>query len=622
MSEESDFSYSFQINTTGPTGSRPDGASSIPALDKALIAADEFRTIGVSGGLLLVGLSTGVQMVVQPQVELALKHCNVFRTLEGHARYLVSILPQLRGDVSDVVRVLGKVRESGLFIDADSFCERINSEVTECEALDSCSAFVITCDRPADAARLLESMLQNARLAQLKRLYLIDDSRDAQNAARNREAVEHFNLMSPTAMDYVGDAEQRQIVSRLVEALPEHKDAVDFLLDRARWGNLKTHGRARTLCLLLSVGERCVIMDDDVLCEALHADPKIEGVSLSTGVCQAVCYPTVQDWRREWRPGGFDPLLGHAQCLGLSLGRALRELGASPLQPGVMGDVSAQAFRAVNADSPVLVTQSGSVGDPGMRSNAWLIFLAPGDIQQMLSQPDGLGTAWESRQFWLGFPRPTFIKQAAMSQVTGLDNRHDLPPYFPALRDEDYFFGTLTDILFPDSVALEYDWVVPHLPLEERKGNSSGDSVVPQGGLHLIAAYLSEIQPGDPAVSYATRLQLVISWLRQLAEMSTQGLEGMYHTLVARAQADVMQQLERQHTATGKLDEQWRRYLEDNARRCAAVLQKPARLADLDSASGLDNEAMAGHIRSAARGYADALAAWPAIRAAARDVLS
>jgi hypothetical protein len=57
---------------------------------------------------------------------------------------------------------------------------------------------------------------------------------------------------------------------------------------------------------------------------------------------------------------------------------------------------------------------------------------------------------------------------AVMSQATGLDNSHLLPPYFPVFRGEDYLFASLVVCLHPDAAVLDFNWSIPHLPLEQR----------------------------------------------------------------------------------------------------------------------------------------------------------
>ena len=97
----------------------------------------------------------------------------------------------------------------------------------------------------------------------------MDDSRVQANRDANCEAVARFNLRSAREMYYVGAQAQRELMSGLAQALPAHAAGVRFLLDRGLWQGKKTYGRSRNLCLLLSVGYRALVMDDDILCQAI-----------------------------------------------------------------------------------------------------------------------------------------------------------------------------------------------------------------------------------------------------------------------------------------------------------------------------------------------------------------
>jgi hypothetical protein len=622
MSDDAQISYSFSMGPQSGVNSPGEQSAATPSgqTGAALYAVDDYDTLDVAGGALLVGKSTGAQMLVMPEVAMVLPHCTVFRTLQEHAQHLVAVFPQLGGNAADALRVLGLVRDAGLLVSAEQICQRVNVSAPT-RPLGRSKTFVITCDRPQAVERLLESMLQHAPLAQQEALYLVDDSRDAANAERNRDAVARFNLVSPTTLHYVGEVEQQRLAQALEAVVPTARESIAYLLQRAPWGDLPTYGRSRTLCLLLSVGSRCVVMDDDVLCQALTSPEQADGVAFSNGMRDARFYGQASQWQQQWRPAATDPLSGHARCLGMGLGQALTALGVSRLEPAHLRGVSPSLFRNLNAATQVLVTQSGTLGDPGTVTNAWITKLGPDAVRRMLASPGGLQTALATRECWLGQPRPTFTKRPAMSQVTGLDNRECLPPYFPALRGEDQLFGAMLEFLFPDSVVLDYNWAVPHLPLEQRLGNSTGDSVAPRGGLHLVAAYLQEVAPAASTLDSAQRLALMAARLQELAELADEALLGRYRAALTRSQAVALQSINDRLADTGSLDADWQQYLETQGQACVAALQQPASLADNPAvASGTPAEVVRGRVRSAAAGFAQALRDWPLLREAARQL--
>lgn len=580
---------------------------------------DDHDSLPAAGAVLLLARTTGARLSVTADVAVALQQCTAFRSLQDHARQLVRQFPQLGGNVADVTRVLQQVRDVGMLLPAARVCAHVNAPTAASPDLDRTVACIITCDRPAAVERLLESLLRSARLARQKQLILIDDSRDAANCSANAAAVERFNVLSPTSMHYFGPEEQAQLTRDAIARLPGHEAGIRFLLQRDSWQGMPTYGRARNLALLLTAGERCIMLDDDVLSEAYRLPYGQAGVAFSDGGREADFYRDARDWQQIAVKQEFDPLVGHGRCLGMGLSRALRTLGLDTMQEACLEAASAAWCGRINADSPVLVTQSGSLGDPGTGNNAWLPNLESASLQRMLARPGGLGSALSLRQNWLGQALPTFTVRPVISQVTGLDNRALLPPYFPALRGEDQLFGSMLDFLHPDSLTLEYDWAVPHQPLEERRGNPAGDPTVPRGGLGLLAGFIDEIQPGDPEVGLATRMALLCCRFEELGELSDAGLTARFRAGLARLQVVHLQTLEEGIRDSAALGEDWRLYLERNRQACVAALQQSPELAELPGVpEAMGSAAVAAAIRERAAGFAAGLRAWDQLREVCR----
>ncbi len=219
--------------------------------------------------VLLVSNTAAVQQMVTRDVAIALRHCERFRSIDGHARYLTSYMPELGGDIAGVRAVLDSVRTAGLFVAAKDHAALFSLGNWPATKPAPSRIFVITCDRPDAASRLLDSMLGVPELTQHESIFLIDDSRDATNAETNKTQVENFNLRSAKTIQYFGALDREQLLQSLIAELPEQEKSLRFLIDQNRWKNQKTYGLSRTLCLLLSVGYRAVILDDDVICSAM-----------------------------------------------------------------------------------------------------------------------------------------------------------------------------------------------------------------------------------------------------------------------------------------------------------------------------------------------------------------
>ncbi len=181
--------------------------------------------------------------------------------------------------------------------------------------------------------RLLDSLRRAGKLSQHDALFLVDDSRDPANRNANREAVARFNLSSAKEMFYVGTEVQQVLLSGLTEQLPVHAAGIRFLLDPAQWHGKKTYGRTRTLCLLLSVGYRALVMDDDILCQAILSPISEAGIGIGSGsMRRADFYADEQQLMHAGKAADFDPLTGHASLLGSTFGYALQKLNGGPLR--------------------------------------------------------------------------------------------------------------------------------------------------------------------------------------------------------------------------------------------------------------------------------------------------
>lgn len=592
-----------------------------PAAAPELYAFTECEVVPMlSGAVLLIDRFSDAQVLVAPPVAQSMQTCRTFRTMEQHARHLTSTVPELAGQTADVMNVLAMLRDAGLMTPATAVCERINASVAPAVDLPATRAFIITCDRPAAVERLLESMLRTSNLSRHEALFLVDDSRDAANAERNREAVAQFNLTSPRDMQYFGAQEAAQLMADLIAACPQREEGIRFLIDRQRWSGEKTYGLARNLCLLLSVGKRAVILDDDVLCSALVSPHGKPGIEFGTAEREADFYANHQEMLASTTAADFDPIAGHSQCLGLNMGQALQKLNAGDISPADLQDTSASYLRFWDAGSPVLVTQCGTLGDPGSPDTDWIYFAQDDTAKRLAAFPGGLEGALASRSYWLGHPRPCFSKMAVMSQATGLDNARLLPPYFPVFRGEDYLFGAMTEHMHPQAAVLSYTWCVPHLPLEERQAPATPPAKTGKG-LFSIGKYVTDHTVYELGISPETRLQGLANLATQLSQTDDRGLTTLFRRDVAEAQGLEIYKLNTLLQDGSIRPPSWESWLQESAANVNRAMQEVAAISDLPKVPGDQSDAqLLGQFRHLAGGFGCALAGWEEIREAARNI--
>ncbi len=331
-------------------------------------------------------------------------------------------------------------------------------------------------------------------------------------------------------------------------------------------------------------------------------------------------YASEQDILSRTAKTDFDPLTGHAQCLGLPMAQALQKLGIDDLREHHLQDANAAYLSHWSGDSPILVTQSGTLGDPGSPGNRWIYTIDPASTQRLLASPGGLDSALVNRHYWIGQPRPQFTKMAVISQVTGLDNSHLLPPYFPVFRGEDYLFGAMVEYLHPQAAVLEYDWCVPHFPVDARQGTTDNEPATGKGKINL-SKYVTDRTVYEVGISPATRLQSLAALTKALSETSNQGLLTIYRTEAAEAQGTQLEDLSAYLKNGTPRPEIWQAHLQQSVESISQAMQTVANLKDIPGMpDSYEEQGILEEFRAHSNEFAASLTAWPAIREAAAAI--
>ncbi len=595
-----------------------DVTSESPHGGQELVAFASCELVRISAtAVLAINRENGRQQMMSPAVVDGLAACTEFRSIAEHARVLAEIRPELKNKPELAEEALSTLLANGMMVRAGQVAGRFTG--AESAELAPSRVFVVTCDRPAAVERLLESMLRDAKLSRHESLWLVDDSRQADSRTENRELVARFNTRSPREMRYVGEEAQRTLLEDLIANEPAAEAGLRFLLDAAQWSGHPTYGRARSVCVLLSVGFRTVLMDDDVLCQTVLPPNSEDGLGFHHAAPrEAVFFANRDELMRAARPVGLDPLGGHISLLGRTVDAAIESCVPGGLSPEQLHAVEASDVRNLRADARILLTQSGSWGDPGTSSPHWVLNLDDGSVAQLLARGQPLVDLVESRCVGLGSSRTSLLRVPAMSQVTGLDNTALLPPYFPAFRGEDQLFGAMLMALHPQSAAVEYPWCVPHLPMEERH-YSIREPIVVAGGVSLLirhfAGSVNAMAVSDPQL----RLQVLAQTLRHCATRSDGDLLVDYRVVLASNHAEklaIFTQHQRQAAQAGSTTS-WDAYLQRAVEEAQRALAEPQSPVSMYTGFGDSSEQeIVDRFRRYATGFADVLEHWVAIREA------
>ena len=618
MIDKTDFSLDIDINPAQAFKPLPEW-----------IAFDLCKPYAVPGGnLLLHNTRNGKRAMVKTEVYSTLVACNDFQTLDTHVTNIINRNPTLQGQQADIRKVLKQMLDNGIMRSAKSVVEELTPRVKTDPASNDDSkpvGAIITWERPQMLERLLQSIVDNCQTGKLHCLYVIDDSRNTGNIRKNRELAEKFSNRVDTALHYFGQSEQRVFIDKLIKKLPMREGAIRFLIDQDLWTDHWTSGLARNWATFLSCGRRLVVMDDDVVCDVYNPPSLKPNITLSDTARENDFFAHEGEWthlRQSIKP---DPLARHMQCLGLTLSQAIGVLGQQHLKPGSLEDATSLQASEFRADSPVLITEAGSLGCPGTDGNTWLPMMNTTSLKKMLASQKKTSDALSTRKVWSGRSHPHFSPQANMSQVTGLDNRQLLPPYIPIARGEDSWFGHMVGFIFPTSVVLDYPWAVPHLPIPDRTWQHkdlkfSLEQTFPSFLFDKMLEYRSNCQAHNPE----GRLAALAAWYRDLAGATPESLRAMHQDYTLDSGASKLKTLDSLLTAAESAPVDWQNYLRNGIQQLNADLERASR--DDFSVKGypdnLDEEDLFAFWKETWSGFAATLETWPEIRKAAQELVA
>jgi hypothetical protein len=567
---------------------------------------------------LLLSTASEQRLLVRKEVAIALTHCEAYRTLRGHAEHLVATLPQLGGQVEPVIPVLAQIRDAGLLREGATSLRHLTTSV-EKSSLAPVQVFIITCDRPAAVERLLTSMAGSAALGLPEAYTLIDDSRDAALAEANQALVEAHNAKASFHVRYFGLEAREQLLAHLIATEPQHEDSIRFLLDRQHWGDLPTYGLSRSLALLLGVGSRVMIFDDDVLCEAVRSPLPEEPLHFG-GISsrKAVFWSNDEDQEAAKKGLKDSPIALMARQLGSTLSEGIGTLSHGELPDVALKGANGAFVRSLKPESPILQTQCSTWGDPGTGSGHWISELDVASVDRLLEVPGGLVNTVDARAAWLGYDGPTLTKHGVMSQLTGYDASHLLPPFMPAFRGEDSLFAFMLLTLHPNSLVLNYSWAVPHRPLERRTSRSLKVPIAAQGGIALLTRWIGDNVQLSQAHTPTERLNTMAQGIDDLTRLSEADLQAFARTELANWQASQAGHFRRQLAQAPALQSaNWQQYLERGHEEVFTALQQTPSWNDLLGHAVEDPTHTLSLLRSGGQRLSNALKAWPLLWAAA-----
>lgn len=602
-------SYSFSYSYQAPTPSKP-AAPELIAFDHC----DEYFL--PDGQVMVSGKISGKQSLLTVDLLHALKQCTTFLPITEHSAQLEQAIPGLAGQGQEIRRVFDQVRQTGLILTGQQIVDRFSC-ATPSLGQSATLVAILTCDRPKAVARLLESM-RDRKFGEDYQIVLIDDSRHESNRLENLKVLECYAEQGGLRVRYFGAEQQTQLIRDLCAELPEHQPSIAFLL--SPMPELATYGRSRNFALLLSVGKKLVMMDDDILYQPKQPPSNSRQIRFGPAPKQARFFSSTEGWDQWEEPKGA---LGHLQGMETALGSTVAQIHQLAAGQGLSADSFRQArtgyLSDLEASSRVILCSVGSLGDGGTSGSNWILQLDADNRTDLMQSEALYHSATSSKCHWLGFDHYALSNEfSLLSQMLGLDHRRLTAPYFPYFRNEDFLFGEILKALYPKDLCVNLPWAIPHLPLEARPWNKERLTSPPRYGLSDFAGdFLFYARQNMFAAEPADRLRAVAAALHDLGQASMPAIAArIIHETRAAIAADMTRL--RTILTEGNLPAYFQADIEKSLSNHRLALEQkdpdffPICLGHVPSNVRLDTA------KGLWQRFATSLIAWPEIRAAAQ----
>ena len=573
------------------------------------------RYPGPSGTVILHKRRGDRRHFVQPNVADALSLCSPFQTLERHTQTITDALPELRAHKAHTEQTLRTLAEAGLFESSEACWRRLTATPAIPRHDSDCRVFILTCDRPEALQRLLSGLSRQTLPAAVESVWVIDDSREGVNAEHNAQIIASLSSDLSCAIHHVDAGKRNHLIEGLKTALPQHSQSIDWLLAHASWGDYPTYGIARNFSLLLSVGKRALVLDDDIIPQGIT--PPLAATPLRFGAAnqrEAGFYASREALAQHTLRMDESPLTAMLHSLGESLGNIIpQHLSGHTNLVGFDGSL----FSEHDGGSRALVSQCGSWGDSGTGRASWTIHLDNASIKRLLETSADIEEVLGSRSSWLGYRGPVLSHYSTLSQLTGLDHRALLPPYLPAGRGEDILFGIMLQRLHPESVVLNQGWAIHHDPMEDRSERGMLTPLSVKLSTSLLGNWLGREPNDQSGLPVERRLIGVAEQLRRLKDMTPTALTSLIHQELVSQRSVLLSRCFEQLGRCDRLEDApgfgaWKQFLEASRDQLVSEIQSTDETL-FNSSGSNDLASDLARLQEQGGAFAEALTAWPEI---------
>jgi hypothetical protein len=558
--------------------------------------------------------------VMTAQVVRSLDLCRQFRSLDEHAAVVAQHVPGLSGQQAAVRRVIDSLVARKLMTGAAEYLEVIGSSPSSPPA-PLRAAYIRACDRPAQLARLLESLAADpGARATVPRVVVLDDSRHAVHVRANAQAIAE-RRKSGFDIVHVDPARWQALTERLEKSVPAAAAAARHALARQdAQGPRPGGGKGYNLAALLSAGAGYALLDEDFVLPLLRHPEGHNGLDLLGSPDMPVRFHGSADGAMaDGVAPAEDPWARYAALIGQPLGRVLGTAGLKPPLHALSGFAPSR-WPHLGPHTRVVAVCNGHRGHSGSANNDWLYLLDAASRAKLCADREQYLRTLDGPAVWFGPPRARILREGHFTPFL-VDAGNMLPPTMPSGRSEDLLFGLLCRALEPTGVVLHTDLAIGHV--QEGRRDRDARPVPDTPGFNqflndFLATRLAELR----AAGRDARLATLAAWLRDVAAAPAAVRVDLLDEYVRFRRADLIQRLQHAFEAAPDAPVSWhadvRERITVNGR---ALAEKSApRLGGWPAT--LDEAGCADHLARELDAFATTLAQWPLLWTHARESAS
>ncbi len=481
------------------------------------------------------------------------------------------------------------------------------------------------------APRAVRSFAENLALHHRNaELVVCDSSLDAALRNRYRQQFQALNKELGREVRYLGAEEKRNFASDLVRMNACSPDVAEFALgDPLQTGFAP--GANRNMLLLAQAGTMLCSVDHDVLCRTTGAPECVPAPVSFFSECDPFArwtFPDAAEAERitHWETPDFLSL--HEDMLGRGVHELIpAETHHEEVSLGQARDTILR--RLASGPARIRATFFGHSGEPGVPSAAYYLAYRGENRRRLTRSEAHYRASLTSRSLLALSPTPA-VGDASLSPgvAFGMDHRELLPPFFPVLHAEDFSWSALAWQCCPGMVIGLVPKAIDHAPIP---GKAFIEMHELQGlppfviweWAHLLRFWTMTWNPPS-AASAGERLRAFARTLGEIATLSPQDFAAeLRRAALATASHQIAFYESQLHAAEEDLPEYWTADVDAYLLHLERSITRDGFEVPLDlqqrSRSLTEARAFAQQLL---KRYAQLLAAWPDMVAAAREVRS